>query len=265
MLGAIVGDIAGSRFEFGQFKSKAFELLDKGCFFTDDTVLTLAVCEGLLRYNGDVEKLEQQTINFARKFASEYRSCGYGAKFKAWVVSKDPKPYGSFGNGAAMRVSGCGYVADSIEEVKLLSKAVTAITHDHPQAILAAEATAVCVYLAREGRSLEGIRQYVLSHYYKMDFTLDEIRPSYRHEVSCQESVPQALESFFESNSFEDAIRNAVSLGGDSDTIAAIAGSIAEPYYGIPTDIREKALGFLDERLRSVVKRFETHYPPKII
>ncbi|MDU7194378.1 MAG: ADP-ribosylglycohydrolase family protein, partial [Streptococcus sp.] len=168
---------------------------------------------------------------------------------------------GSYGNGAAMRISAVGFVADSIEQAKSLSQAVTAVTHNHPEGIKGAEATAVAIFLARNGASMDEIRDHIDKNYYPMDFTLYDIREDYTFDVTCQGSVPQALEAFFESENFEDAIRNAISIGGDSDTIAAICGGIAEAYYGIPEDIRQEALTFLDDRLLEIVVDFENTYP----
>lgn len=172
----------------------------------------------------------------------------------------DPKPYNSLGNEVAMRVSAVGFVANSIEEAIDLSRKVTKITHNHPEGIKGAEATAVAVYMARTDSSIRKIRKYINKHYYSMDFKLDDIRDSYKYNETCQGTVPQAIEAFLESKNFEDAIRNAISIGGDSDTLAAITGGIAEAYYGIPTDIREKALTFLDERLFGILLEFENKY-----
>lgn len=160
-----------------------------------------------------------------------------------------------------MRISAVGFVADSIEQAKSLSQAVTAVTHNHPEGIKGAEATAVAIFLARNGASMDEIRDHIDKNYYPMDFTLDDIREDYTFDVTCQGSVPQALEAFFESENFEDAIRNAISIGGDSDTIATICGGIAEAYYGIPEDIRQEALTFLDDRLLEIVVDFENTYP----
>ena len=199
-----------------------------------------------------------------REFGKNYPHAGYGGGFSSWLLSVNPQPYNSFGNGAAMRVSGCGYVANSIEEAKRLSKAVTEVTHNHPEGLKGAEAVAVAVFLARSGWNLLEIRDYIVKNYYRIGFTLDSIREEYDFDVTCQGSVPQALEAFFESTDFEDAIRNAISIGGDSDTIAAITGAVAEAYYGIPTEIRKHALTFLDERLLAILVEFENKYPSKI-
>ena len=264
MLGAIIGDIVGSRFEWHNYKSKDFEFLNYQCFFTDDSVMTLALCKALLQSGNGFADLSEQAITCMREFGKNYPHAGYGGGFSSWLLSVNPQPYNSFGNGAAMRVSGCGYVANSIEEAKRLSKAVTEVTHNHPEGLKGAEAVAVAVFLARSGWNLLEIRDYIVKNYYRIGFTLDSIREEYDFDVTCQGSVPQALEAFFESTDFEDAIRNAISIGGDSDTIAAITGAVAEAYYGIPTEIRKHALTFLDERLLAILVEFENKYPSKI-
>ena len=257
MIGAIIGDIAGSRFEWHNYRSKEFKLLHPKCRFTDDTVMTLAVCDALMNSLPDYSDLKEQAVRSMQQLGRKYPHCGFGGMFKKWVHSDSPAPYNSFGNGAAMRVSGCAYVADSLDEVKRLSKAVTEVTHNHPEGIKGAEAVVVAVYLARTGTSMADIREHVTTNYYPLDFTLDDIRPTYKFDSSCQGSVPQALEAFFESTSFEDAIRNAISIGGDSDTVAAITGSIAEAYYGVPTNLRESAITYLDQRLLNILQEFE--------
>lgn len=253
MLGAIIGDIVGSRFEWNNHKSKEFELFTDQCQFTDDSAMTLAVACALLDSKSDYSDLSQKAVGYMQKIGQLYYDRGYGSGFKAWIMSENPQPYNSWGNGSAMRVSACGFIGKDLKEVKKLSKAVTEVTHNHPEGLKGAEATAVCIYLARTGKKIPEIKKYVQEHYYPMDFTLDEIRPEYKFHVSCQKSVPQALEAFFESNSFEDGIRNAVSIGGDSDTIAAITGGIAEAYYGIPKDIQDKAYTYLDGNFKKVL------------
>ena len=264
MIGAIIGDIVGSRFEWNNHRSKDFDLMPHQCFFTDDSVMSLAVCDALMRCRPDFSDLSGQAVHSMQEIGRPYPNCGYGGSFHGWIYSDNPRPYNSYGNGAAMRVSGCGYVGKSLEEVKLLSKAVTEVTHNHPEGIKGAEATAVAVYLARTGKSLVEIQDYITKNYYPIDFTLNAIRESYRFNETCQDTVPQALEAFFESTSFEDAIRNAISIGGDSDTLAAITGSVAEAYYGVPSNIRKLALTFLDKRLLKILMDFESFYPAKL-
>ena len=177
-----------------------------------------------------------------------------------WMYSDDRQPYNSFGNGAAMRVSACGYAAESLEEAVKLSRAVTEITHNHPEGIKGAEATAAALYMAKSGSNISEIRDYINTHYYPMNFTLNDIRDSYQFDVTCQGTVPQAIMAFLESRDFEDATRNAISIGGDSDTLAAIAGGIAAAYYGIPSDVRKQALSFIDSRLMNILFEFESAY-----
>jgi len=259
MLGAIIGDIAGSRFEWNNIKTKNFELLSrKHCYPTDDTVMSLAVAKAILSCGRDYSKLSENAVRYMQQLGRKYPDAGYGSRFQSWIESDDPKPYNSYGNGSAMRVSACGFAAGSLEEAAELSAEVTKVTHSHPEGMKGAEATAAAVYLARTGRTVTEIKEYIDRHYYRIDFRLDEIRGSYRTDISCQGSVPQALEAFYESEDFEDTIRNAISIGGDSDTIAAIAGGIAEAHYGIPSDIRGKALPFLDKTELSILEEFES-------
>lgn len=260
MLGAIIGDVAGSRFEHHNIKTKEFELLMHACHFTDDTVMSLSVCDALLSSKKDWSDLDRQTIIAMQKLGNMYPRAGYGGRFRGWLTADDPHPYNSWGNGSAMRVSGCGWAASSLEEAVKLAKTTAEVTHNHPEGIKGAQAIAAAIYLARSGSSILEIRDYIDKHFYPLGFTLDSIRADYAFDVSCQGSVPQAIEAFVESSSFEDAIRNAISIGGDSDTIAAMTGSIAEAYYGIPEKIRKHALTFLDERLLKILNDFETKY-----
>lgn len=260
MLGAIIGDIAGSRFEWNNQKTKEFELFTGRCRPTDDSIMTISIAKAILDSEGDLAKLEQNTVKYMQQFGRRYPDAGYGERFYDWIFTKDPQPYNSFGNGAAMRVSPCGFAAGTLQEAKALARAVTKVTHNHPKGMKAAEAIAVAIFLARNGKKLAEIREHIEQHYYIIDFTLDEIRPSYRFDVTCQGSVPQAFEAFFESTGFEDAIRNAISIGGDSDTIAAVTGGMAEAYYGIPLTIRDKALLFLNDDLLKIVHSFEKKY-----
>ncbi|WP_274968775.1 ADP-ribosylglycohydrolase family protein [Succinimonas amylolytica] len=261
MLGAIIGDIAGSRFEWHNIKTKDFEFFGPGVRLTDDSIMTLAVARALLESRSDFRDLPEQAVKWMQTLGREYPDAGYGGRFLKWLFSENPAPYCSLGNGAAMRVSPAGYAAASLDEAKNLARAVTAVTHNHPEGIRAAEAVAVAIYLARTGQGLTEIREYITRNYYSLDFTLDEIRPEYGFDVTCQGSVPQAFMAFFEASGFEDAVRNAVSIGGDSDTIAAIAGGLAAAFYGIPPAIRERALSFLDPREREILEAFEERYP----
>lgn len=264
MLGAVIGDIVGSRFEWDNIKSKDFRLFDRRCSITDDSVMTLAVAQAILDSGGTVERLDEHAVRRMQMFGRRWARGCYGGSFAHWLMSEHPAPYGSFGNGASMRVSACAWAADSLEEALRLAHKVTAVTHDHPEGLKGAAAVTAAIWLARAGRSRQSIREHIQQQYYALDFTLDEIRPRYGFDVSCQGSVPQALQAFFEAKDFEDAIRNAVSLGGDSDTIAAIAGSVAEAFFGVPASLRDEAMRYLDEELQTVVTHFEARYPAKI-
>ena len=264
MLGAIIGDIAGSVYEFGGIKTKDFPLFgDHGgqkCRFTDDSAMTLAVAGALLEAAEKGEDPSACAVRWMQRLGRKYRDAGYGGTFIRWLFSDEPKPYNSYGNGSAMRVSPAAWAAESLEEALRYADAVTAVTHDHPEGMKGARAVAACVYLARKGADKETIRDHVRQHYYLLNKSLAEIRPGYRFEVSCQKSVPEAIQAFLEAESFEDAVRGAVSLGGDSDTQAAIAGSIAGPYFGIPENLRERALGFLPEDLKEILFAFEARF-----
>ena len=261
MIGAIVGDIIGSRFEWHNHCSKNFDLFNHRCRFTDDSVLTLALCQALLLHKSTGQNLSELAINCMQTVGNRHPRSGFGKRFAKWLKSNHPQPYNSFGNGAAMRVSGCGYVTNDIEEARSLAKTVTAVTHDHPEGIKGAVATVDAIFMAKNGESLETIRNHIHNNYYLLDFTLDEIRFHYTYQISCQKTVPQAIEAFLESKNFEDAIRNAISIGGDSDTIGAITGSIAEAYYGVPQIIRDQAMSYLDKDLTDILKDFEAKYP----
>lgn len=262
MLGAIIGDIVGSRFEWNNHRDKDFEFLTYKCFPTDDSIMSLAIAQAILVSKPNHSDLSKNAIECMQSVGRNYPDCGYGGSFYNWMFSDNPKPYNSYGNGAAMRVSPAGFAATSLEEAKELSRLVTEVTHNHPEGIKGAEATAVAIYLAKSGSSILEIRDYINDNYYPMNFTLDDIRDTYKFNETCQDTVPQALQAFFESTDFEDAIRNAISIGGDSDTLAAICGGVAEAYYGIPTDIRKHALTFLNQKLMQLLILFENKYPP---
>lgn len=258
MLGAIIGDMVGSIYEFHNHKSKEFPLFNSKCFPTDDSIMTIAVAKAILENDGKAEGLEDKTVEWMQKIGRQYPNCGYGGHFYEWMYARNPHSYGSFGNGAAMRVSACGWAGKTLEEVKALSRAVTVVTHNHPEGVKGAEATACAIFLARTRHSKEEIRSFIEDNYYTLDFTIDEIRPTYEFNESCQGTVPQAIEAFLESDSFEDAIRTAVSVGGDSDTLAAITGGIAEAFYGIPEELKRQAISQFRLGCR-------THYLPAAI
>ena len=262
MLGAIIGDTVGSRFEWHNHRSKDFDFLTYKCEPTDDSIMTLAIAKAILKSEGNVNKLPDLAVRYMQQLGRLYPDAGYGGAFRKWIRSNNPKPYGSFGNGAAMRVSPVGFAAKNLDEAKAMSKAVTKVTHNHPEGLKGAEATTVAIFMALHGKSMLEIRDYIDKNYYPMNFTLDGIRDSYQFNETCQDTVPQAMMAFFESTGFEDAIRNAISIGGDSDTIAAITGGIAEAYYGIPPEIRKHELTFLNERLLAILVEFENKYKP---
>lgn len=263
MTGAILGDIVGSIYEFDNIKTKDFELFDKECIFTDDSVMTAAVAEALMRYEhineDNIEEFKKDLVCVMHEIGVKYPDSGYGGHFLMWIMLRRGKPYNSYGNGSAMRVSPVGWYAKSLSEAEMIAKATAEVTHNHPEGIKGAVTTAGAVFLAKSKASMEEIKKYI-SGYYTMDFTIDEIRPFYDYDVTCQGTVPQAMQAFFESVSFEDAIRNAISIGGDSDTLAAITGAVAEGYYGIPEDLKETALSYLDDRLLGITERFCEKY-----
>lgn len=248
MLGAIIGDIIGSVYEFKSNKTKDFLLFPAGCAPTDDSLMTMAVGIACVSANTRNESEFKRTLCAQmREIGRQYPDAGYGRGFFDWLLSDTMGPYGSFGNGSAMRVSPVAYAEKTLDGVERLAKWSAEVTHDHPEGVKGAQAIAAAVFLAKEGSGKEEIRAYIERNYYDLDFTLDEIRPSYRFDVTCMGSVPQAIVSFLESDSFEDAIRNAVSLGGDGDTIAAMTGAIAEAYYGIPDELVEEAMERMDD------------------
>lgn len=238
MVGAIIGDIAGSRFEFDNHLSKDFDLFAEDCRPTDDSVLTVAVGRAIWESDGKWEELEGNASLFLRQFGKRYPDAGYGERFRKWMYNDRAPAYHSFGNGAAMRVSAAGFAARSQEEARLLAHKVTCVTHDHPEGLKGAESVAVAIFLARQRWEKDRIRAFIEDNYYKIGFTPEDLRGRYSFDESCQNTVPQAFCAFFAGRDFEDVVRTAVSIGGDSDTIAAIAGSVAEAYYGVPEPLR---------------------------
>ena len=270
MLGAIIGDIVGSRFEWNNHKDKHFELFTEDCRMTDDSIMTIAVAKALMEtekamaFSGERQErstdyyvlMKKLSIRYMQAFGRRYPDCGFSRAFFQWIISDDPQPYNSFGNGAAMRISPVAYVGKTEKEIQRLSETVTSVSHNHAEGLKGAEATAIAIFMARSGSSKDEIRNRIVENYYRMDFTLDGIRDAYRFTTDCQATVPQAIIAFLESTSFEDAIRNAVSLGGDSDTLAAIAGALAEAFYGIPEQIKERSLSYFDTELLSVYEEW---------
>ena len=257
MIGAIIGDIVGSRFEFDNHLSREFEFFHPSCEFTDDTVMTCAVAQALMDSRPDFSDLSKKTIEAMQRIGRQFPDCGYGARFIHWMFSENPQPYNSCGNGSAMRVSPVGFVARDVEEAKKLSAAVTCISHNHPEGMKGAEATAVAIVMARQGKSKEEIRE-AMGEYYDLGMTVEEHKTKWQGHGKeiCQVSVPQALACFFEGKSFEDVIRNCIYIGGDSDTIAAIAGGIAEAYFGVPEKFQIKVERYLSPVLMQILLEF---------
>jgi len=254
MIGAIAGDIIGSVYEFGRTKSKDFPLFGPGSAFTDDSVMTVAVAQAILT-DGDYRRA---ALDFGRR----YPDAGYGGFFAGWLRSSDPKPYNSWGNGSAMRASPAGFAFDSVDEVLREAKRSAEFTHDHPEGIKGAQATALAIFLARTEWDKDLIRTEIAARFgYDLDRTVEDIRPGYGFDESCQRTVPEALVAFLDSVSYEDAVRNAISLGGDSDTLACITGGIAEAFYGpVPDVIVEQVKGILPADLWAVTEEFCTRF-----
>ena len=254
MLGALVGDIIGSTYEFRNTKSTDFELFKRGCRFTDDSVMTLAVAKWLVE--DDAHSIHY-LIYCMQELGRRHPDAGYGGRFVRWLFEREPQPYNSWGNGAGMRVSPVGLYAKTLEEALTLAAMTASVSHNHPEGVKGAQAIATSVFLAKEGTSKAEIKAYVEKTFgYDLNRTIAEIRPGYDFDVSCQGSVPEAIIAFLEGNSFEEVIRLAISLGGDSDTIGAMAGAIAACVYPIPEEIAERCDHILTEDLRDVKDRF---------
>ena len=264
MIGAIYGDIVGSAYEFNNIKTKDFELFGNNSVFTDDTVMTLAVANAIIKIdqisvNKSMNTFKNILVPEMHKLGEKYPNAGYGGHFGWWLMEKETEPYGSYGNGSAMRVSPVAWYATSLDQAIDLAIGSAAVTHNHPEGIKGAVVTAGATYLARTGASMEEIKAFV-GKYYNIDFTLDEIRPTYEFNETCQNTVPQAMQAFFESTSFEDAIRNAISIGGDSDTLAAITGAVAEAYYGMSEEQIEAVKSRLDPPLLKILNDFKNAF-----
>lgn len=257
IIGAVIGDVIGSVFEWNNIKTTDFDLFNPKCDFTDDTVLTIAVADCILN-----KKDFAKTI---WEYGRKYRGRGYGGSFRKWLKEDKPKPYGSFGNGSAMRASAVGFAFEDIETVLEVAKQSAEVTHNHPEGIKGAQATATSIFLARQGKSKQEIKDYITQTLdYNLDFTLDEIRPTYKFDVTCQGSVPQAIVAFLESSDFESAIRLAISIGGDSDTIACITGGIASAFYKqIPTEIMDFVVDKLPSEYIEIMNKFDEKYDRK--
>ncbi|MGI6157879.1 MAG: ADP-ribosylglycohydrolase family protein [Saccharofermentanales bacterium] len=262
MLGAILGDIIGSPYEFDRHKArvadKQFPLFTEASHVTDDTIMTVAVADGAMAGRGDPALTRKKIIDAMRRWGRRYPAAGYGNRFRVWLEAASPEPYDSFGNGSAMRVSSIAWLYDTLDEVLDYAEISAAVTHNHPEGIRGAQATAAAIFLARTGTEKPAIRSYVETAFgYDLSRTCDDIRPTYRHVESCQETVPEALTAFLEGDSFEDVIRTAVSLGGDADTLTAIAGSVAEAFYGIPKTLVDAAYERMPDDVADVVRRFD--------
>ena len=261
MYGAILGDIIGSPYEFDRgSKSKDFPLFSPDSTYTDDSVMTLAVADAFLSVAPNTEDadIRRQLIRSMQTYGQVFPCAGYGGMFRRWLKAPNPQPYGSYGNGSAMRVSSAAWLFDDLGTVRHMARLSAEVTHNHPEGIKGAEATASAIFLARTGSTKAEIKNYIEEQFhYNLSRTCDEIRPNYRHVESCQETVPEAITAFLEGDSFEDVIRTAVSLGGDCDTLTCIAGSIAEGFYGVPEELKQQCRERLPENLRKVLRRFE--------
>ena len=261
MYGAILGDMIGAPYEFDRGdKTKDFPLFSFGSRYTDDTVMTIAVADAQMGWDKSkgIDDLKKQAIHSMREWGARYRRKGYGAAFRNWLVSDDPQPYNSYGNGAAMRISSVGWLYEDLETTRAIARAVTEVTHNHPEGVKGAESVASAILMARNGKTKEDIKLYMIEEFeYDLSRTCDEIRPNYHHVESCQETVPEAITAFLESVDFEDAIRTAVSLGGDCDALACITGSIAEAYYGVPEHLKGICISRLPEDMKDVLIRFD--------
>ena len=259
MLGAIIGDIIGSVFEWKNTKSTDFLLFSSRTTFTDDSVLTIALADAIL--NG--KPYREAVLEWGRKYPNR----GYGGYFRQWLYLENPQPYNSWGNGSAMRVSPVGWTFDSLEETIDEARKSAAITHNHPEGLKGAAATSAAVYMSRNNKSKKEIKEFISGEFhYNLDRTLDEIRPYYKFDESCQGTVPEAIIAFLESEDFEDAVRKAISLGGDSDTLACITGGIAEAYYGgVPGEIKSKVLELLPDEMNEIIRQFQEKYVPNTL
>ena len=262
MFGAILGDMIGAPYEFDRGnKTKDFPLFSNATEWTDDTIVTLAVAEAMMDSVGKSDdEVRQNLVAKMKEWAYDYPYAPFGGMFRRWLFSDRTTPYGSFGNGSGMRVSPIGWMYDTLADTQHYARLSADVTHNHPEGIKGAEAIASAIFMARTGHTKDEIRQYIEDQYkYDLSRSCDEIRPAYHHVETCQESVPEAITAFLEGENFEDVIRTAVSLGGDTDTVADMAGSIAEAFYGIPSFMLEECLARLDGRMQGVLARFERY------
>ena len=261
MYGAILGDIIGEPFEFNRGgKTKDFSLFCKNPRFTDDSVMTIAICDGILKAGFDAaeDTMKTSMIKSMHHWGHKYPHAGYGQRFYLWLAIKDFKPYNSYGNGSAMRVSSVGWFFETLERTRQVARWSAEVTHNHPEGIKGAESTASVIWLSRNGYSKAQIKEFVEKEFdYGLSRTCDQIRPNYYHKESCQETVPEAIISFLEGTYFEDVIRTAVSLGGDCDTLTAIATSMAEAFFGLPNEFKEKCFEYTTEEIHQVLNEFD--------
>lgn len=262
MYGAILGDIIGEPFEFDRGnKTKNFPLFKKHPRFTDDTVMTVAVCEGILKagLDADEETMKSSIIKSMQLWGHKYPHAGYGGKFYFWLAGEDTEPYNSWGNGSAMRVASVGWLFDTLERTREVARWSAEVTHNHPEGVKGAESVASVIWMGRNGYSKEQIKEYIIKEFgYDLSRTCDEIRPNYHHVESCQETVPEAITAFLEGTDFEDVIRTAVSLGGDCDTLTDIATAMGEAFFGCPDEFKNKCLEFTTEDIHQVIADFES-------
>ena len=259
MYGAIIGDIIGSPYEFDMGgKTKDFPLFSEHSCFTDDTVMTVAVAEAFMDAPEDENVIRQRLIQSMQKWGHRYPGAGYGIRFSSWLESSDPQPYNSWGNGSAMRVAAVAWLYNDLDTVRRMARISADVTHNHPEGIKGAEATAAAIFLGRTGHSKAEIKACIETEFhYDLSRTCDEICPAYHHVESCQETVPEAITAFLEGTSFEDVIRCAVSLGGDCDTLTCIAGSMAEGFYGVPEELKQECRNRLPDDLRDILSKFD--------
>lgn len=260
MYGAMLGDIIGSRFEFDRGnKSKEFTFFTRESVYTDDSVMTIAVAEAILKVGKDAgeEVMKAELVRSMKSWGRRIPNAGYGGRFYQWLFTDRTKPYGSFGNGSAMRVSSVGWLYDTMERTREVARWTAEVTHDHPEGVKGAESVAAVMFLARTGHGKDEIKDYVIREFgYDLSRTCDEIRPDYHHVESCQETVPEAITAFLEGKDFEDVIRTAVSLGGDCDTLTDIATAMGETFYGCPDDLKKECEARIEPEMRKVLKWF---------
>ena len=260
MYGAILGDMIGAPYEFDRSKkNKDFDMFNKYIRYTDDSMMTIAIADAIMTagINANEQTMKAQFVKSMQKWGREYPDAGYGGMFYSWLYEEDPQPYGSYGNGSAMRVSSVGWFFDTLEKTREVARWSAEVTHNHPEGIKGAEATAAAIFMARTGKTKDEIREYVISEFgYDLTQTCDQIRPWYKFDVSCQGTVPVAVTAFYEGKDFEDVIRTAVSLGGDCDTLTCIAGGMAEAFYGVPDSFKKECEARLPEDALKIVRDF---------